>query len=399
MSRPDNLVPHDYDTKPRGSGRKRGNALMLWLTLILLAFTLVTVVVIVTVRPEVIGLGLIYDLTQTQVGFQGTADSLKSLGGSLNQTAVAQAAAAATNAQQAFNNEVTLAANNSTLAALDNRQNALNAASTQIILDVNASQTSVAIANAQQATRGAIDFQSTQNAFIQEATRSQLQFQGTQAALNQNATSIALGFITATPPPIDFLSATPPPPALFDERFSEGLGGGFWTFSGVEDWGLNDEGVLAAQGITNWLLTQQSDFTEYIFDARLVVLQGAGLISANYILLNIPADETVEGLALELYYDGQQLRAVGLYRVTRAQILSETYLASQGLNAIQAVQIENSTPAAETNIRVEVRNARVVAAVNGEIVLNVMLDSVPPPGSIGLYVPVGTQVRQVTILP
>jgi len=90
---------------------------------------------------------------------------------------------------------------------------------------------------------------------------------------------------------------------------------------------------------------------------------------------------------------------VGLYRVTRAQILSETYLASQGLNAIQAVQIENSTPAAETNIRVEVRNARVVAAVNGEIVLDVMLDSVPPPGSIGLYVPVGTQVRQVTILP
>jgi len=146
-------------------------------------------------------------------------------------------------------------------------------------------------------------------------------------------------------------------------------------------------------------LTQQSDFTEYIFDARLVVLQGAGLISANYILLNIPADETVEGLALELYYDGQQLRAVGLYRVTRAQILSETYLANQGLNALQAVQIENSTPAAETNIRVEVRNARVVAAVNGEIVLNVMLDSVPPPGSIGLYVPVGTQVRQVTILP
>lgn len=394
------LSPLDEDTRPRSTAPSRGGGLpcALGLLVFLLSLTVILLVGIILYRPDVVGLGLIGDLTRTQVGFVNTAQAL-------DNTAQAIQAGVSTNAQAALANETTRAANAVTQSALDSRQASLDQSSTQAALDQTATQAAVAALNAQQATSNALVFQQTQAAInltatqaALQATQAAIQFQGTQAAIAQNATAAALGFVTGTPSSA-FLSATPPPP-LFDERFSGGFTQGLWTFSAVADWRLGDSGALLAAGTTNWLLTQQADFAEYIFDADLTVLQGPPLISFNYVLLNVPAEQDAPGgLALQLVYDGRRLTTVGLYRLTRAQLLERTFLSEQGLEALQAVQIANGPPAGEAQVRVEVRGQRVIAAINGGVVFDILLTDPPPPGAVGLYVPVGTQVRRVALLP
>ncbi|MDX1993681.1 MAG: hypothetical protein SF029_14935 [bacterium] len=408
MSRPDSLLPIDEDTRPRiypPERRSNGLPCALGLLVLLLSLTIVGLVIIIVARPDVVGLGLLEDISLTQVGFQQTSEAL---GG----TVVALDNAAATNAQAAFDNAITLAANETTRTALENQRIGLEQAATQSVLDSLATQTAVAAANAQQATNNAIVYQQTQAAYQQtqaaldqtatqavlQSTQSAVQLQGTQAALNQNATAAALGFATGTPSS-DFLSATPPPQAVFDERFADGANEGLWTFSSVDDWGVGEDGSLLARGQTNWLLTLDATYDDYILDADLIVIQGNGLQSFNYILLNVPeADDTPGGLALELAYDGLLLRAVGLYRITRANLRSQDFLSRQSLEAIQAVQVEGP-PAPDANVRVEVRGSRVIAAVNGDVLLDVTLQEAPPPGSVGVYVPTGTRIESIALLP
>lgn len=415
MSRPDTLIPPapspiDEDTRPNRGASERENGLpcALWLLVLMLLLVIASLAGIILYRPEVVGLGAITDLTQTQVGFVGTTESLAG-------TARALEGGAATNAQAAFENETTRAANAITQTALADRQQAFDQQATQSALDQQATQTAVFAANAQQTTANAIAYQQTQAAYDQtqaavnvtgtqaalQATQSAFQFQGTQAAINQNATAVALGFATPTPAPVDFLSETPAPPPLLDERFAEGFREGTWTYSAVADWRFAEaDGALTAAGVTNWLMTQQADFQNYTFDVDLTVLQGAGLISFNYLLLNIPAEPNAPGgLALELAYDGTRLTAVGLYRVTRAQLLEQEFLSARALDAVQAVQVVDGPLATETAVRVEVRAGRIAAAVGGQVIFDLTLDAALTPGAVGIYVPVGSQVRRLTVRP
>jgi hypothetical protein len=291
--------------------------------------------------------------------------------------------------------------NEATAAALDNRQLQLERAATQAALDGQATQTTVAFANVQQATAAALDFQVTQAAFDRIATQVELEYQGTRAALSRDATAAALGF--ATQPPGDILTQTPPstftPVPLFTDGFARGVDAALWEVSAPADWSLSTDGVLTARHSGAWMLTQLHDLRNYAVEVDLQPLQGLGLIADYYLLLNVQDDPLAPGaLALRLSYDGERLTAAGLYHFTRREMTEAAGLINRALPAVESVQI-NIPPDERLNIRAEHRDSRVMVIVNGFLLLDLTLDTPPQAGAVGLQVPVGTRVERVRLLP
>lgn len=379
MSRPPSLLPEQ--TAPSPAPRRAGAFIMMWLLLLLLSLVLIAGLTIILYRPGVIGLGYTYDLTQTQVSFQRTAEALNVTAQALDSTIVA-------NAQQAFDNA-------STRAALNNRLALLEQESTQAALDIGATQTAIALSNAQQATQSALEFESTRAAFDRAATQVELDYQGTQAALIQNATAAALGFATLSAGNQSRTEAPPPPPIL-DERFTAGLSSGLWDFGAVTDWGLGTGNALLAARSGAYLLTQRTDLAQYALDVDVLLPDAAAV---TYLLLNIPAGmDAPGGLVVEIVFDGARVTAAGLYRVTRAQAIGSDFMASARLDAITAVQVD-VPPARDVRLQVEARGGRVVVLANGRGLFDITLDAIPAPGAVGISVTQGTTVRRISVLP
>ncbi|GAB4516139.1 MAG: hypothetical protein OHK0046_20900 [Anaerolineae bacterium] len=389
MNRPPSLLPDETQETRRAPGRRAGAGLAMWLVLLLLTFTLASLTIILLYRPDVIGLALAEDVESTRAALQQQGEANAATSAALAQTAEYFMG-------ESFNQE-------STRAALDNREAVLQQEATQSALDIIATETNIALSNAQQATEAAIDFENTQVAFDRLATQAELAYQGTQAALNREATAAVLGFATRAPSGEDLLSQTPPPTLtaapLFEDTFAEGVISAVWQVDSVADWSLNTVGLLQALRTGAYLLTQLNSLQDYRFEVSLIPVQGANAAADYYLLLNVPSDASAAGgLALRLSYNGDRLTAAGLYRLTRAQITQDMGLYMHNLDAIQAVQV-NAGSVTELAVRAEVRDGRVVVVVNDALLLDVMLDSVPPAGAVGLQVPAGTQLQRVNLTP
>lgn len=373
------------DTQPRKkkrvyviNRRRRGFIVAMWMTLMLLAFTLATVTTVVVNRPEVIGLAQEIDLTRTASVIDRTAIALDTTAESLRG--------------QGF-------ANDSTAAALDNRQAVLVQQETQSSRDISATGTAIAFDNARQATSAALDFRATQSAFEAQATRVELDYRGTQAALAQEATTVALGFATNAPSAPNPLSLTPSATLtqrpLLEDGFASGVNGGLWRLGDAADWAL-DGGTLTARRSGAWLLTQLTSLTEYTFELTILPLAGAEFAADYFVLVNVPAGSP--GVALRLSYNGSRLNAAGLYAFTVPQLLDADGLLNERLDTIQAVQVDVSA-SESLAVRVEVRDDRLIAVTNGAIILDVVLDAPLLPGSVGLQLPENAGIERAVLSP
>lgn len=380
------LLPEQPASTPTPQ-RRRGAFIMLTLLTILLALGLATTLSIIIYWPDTVGLAPNLDVTATGQSLDQTAGALVALAGEIDLTAQANVAAA-------FDNE-------STLAALENRQSALESAETQSALDREATVTAAAITSAQQSTQAAINFEGTQIAFSRIATQVELDYQGTQAALARDATAAVLAFATSTPAPDAILSQTPPATItaepLFVDGFATGVDTGLWEISAAADWSLDQTGNLAAARSGAWMLTQADDLEGYRIEASLLPLRGSANAADYFVLLNTPAAADERGaLTLRLSYNGQRLTAAGIYRFTRGQVTEDMGLLNRGLSAVQAVQLQTDS-SDQLDIRVEMRDGRVVVVVNEELLLDTTLESSPPPGAVGLQLPAGTRVLRVVV--
>lgn len=380
------LLPEQPAPAPN---RRRGAFIMLALLTILLALGLATTTSIIIYWPDTVGLAPNLDVTATGRSLDQTAAALVALAGEIDATAQANIAAA-------FDNE-------GTLAALENRQSALEGVETQSALDREATVTAAAITSAQQSTQAAINFEGTQVAFNRIATQVELDYQGTQAALARDATAAVLAFATSTPAPDSILSQTPPATItaepLFVDGFTTGVDTSLWEISAPGDWSLDQAGNLAAARSGAWMLTQADDLDGYRIETSLLPLRGSANAADYYVLLNTPAESDSDdrgGLTLRLSYNGQRLTAAGIYRFTRRQMTEDTGLLNRGLSAVEAVQIQTDT-SDRLDIRVEMRVARVVVVVNDELLLDTTLDTAPLPGAVGLQLPAGARVLRVAV--
>jgi hypothetical protein len=389
---PDNAQPHIFSPEPEPERNPWGSVFALWLLVLILFCALMLAAWVILFSPDTVGLGLNGDLTVTQAYIQQTLDTFHATADAFELTAVAVDVTTQANARFA----ITL---DSQRAALENREFVLQGAETQSALDFIATVTSDAVANAQQATQSALDFQGTRTVFERQATQVELDYQGTQAALNRDATAVALSFATEAPNANLALSQTPPPTLtgvpFFTDGFQQGVMSGLWRLGSPADWFLNADGVLTANRSGAWLLTQMNDLDGYALETRITPLTGVGVSAEYYILLNV--DETGNsGLALRINYDGERLIGAGLYRMSPPDIFRNDGLLNNDLIAIQSV-IPDISPASVLNIRVEVRANRAIAVINGNLLIDVTMEPAPASGAVGVQVPAGTQIESVTL--
>ena len=390
--------PRARDTQPTRRVRplvtyRRGSWIILWLALIILSISFFGSAWLVLNRPDLLELERQADIQQTQAVFDRTAIALDATAQAVQVAANGLELTAQFNASQSFDND-------STRVALDNAAFQLEQAGTQAALDAQATQTTVAIVNAQGATQAAVDFQNTQVAFDRAATQVELAYQGTQAALNRDATAAALGFATEAPPAQDVLPSLPPPTLtaqpLFTDGFDAGLDNTRWDVSAIEDWTLTADGALQSERSGGWLLTQQADFSTYSLNVELLPRTGAGLGADYHILLNAGSNpDGPDGVAVRVSYDGTRVTAVGLHPFSLEQVYLENGLLNRPLAAITSQQVE--IPAAETiALTIDVNQGQIQVWVDRINVIDTALEA-QPPGSIGVQVPVGAAIAGIAL--
>lgn len=217
-------------SSPPPKNRKRGFGWMLWMLFTILTLGLGTGTAILVARPDIYGLEFRGNLTLTAGAFANTASALE--------------ITARANAQTARDNLATA-------TVLAGQAGDVMAQQTSMAQDQFNTQTAVAIANEQQATQAAINFQNTQIAANQRATQVALDFAMTQAAINEQATQNAVSFATqiaSIPTPITS-TITPIPtntPSLQDS-FIGGVDASQWRFASVADWGFHSGGGVNRQ--------------------------------------------------------------------------------------------------------------------------------------------------------
>ena len=363
---------------------------LLWATTLLLSLIVVSGLVVILFRPQIFGMELTGDMTATRVRIQRTEDALVNTAVALDNVQAALELTGQFHNQESIDLE-------STQISLENLENQLNNDATRSARNQQGTQTAIANANAQQATRSAIEFSNTQAAVDRVATQVELDFRGTQAALIRDATAVALGFATQAPSGQDILAQTPQPTVtlqpLFEDGFNNGIDNGLWRFGSIQDWTLNTDALLEAQREDAWLLTQFDTFGEYLLEAEIVPGNG----SDYAILMNVT---DAHAYALRLSYDGTRLAAAGLYESDSTSFMDGGDLSNviEVFRPIQTSQVD--IPVAEVlSIRVEVRDNRVLAFVNQEIALDLLLDEIPAAGAIGIQVPQDTIIQQITLSP
>ncbi len=347
----------------------------LWAVALLLIGLLGLVVYLVMYQPDTLGLQGFSDATQT-------ADTFDLTGVALGGTAIAIS-----------DREFDIG---NTAAALDARSTLVDQRETQSAQDFIATETSIAVSNAQQGTAAALEYQSTQVAFAQEATRVELNYRGTQAALNRDATAIALGFATQSAP--GQLNTTDTPPTLegrplFEENFAIGLSGTQWRFGEAADWTLTGDGSIRANRSGAWLLTQINTFSDYTFTVEISPLPD--VFADYYVLVNVPTER--DGLTLRLTYNGARLTTSGLYRFNPTQLIAGDGLLGEVLVPVQAVQLPNTPPQSTLTIVVTVRGTDFNASSGDVLLLTATLDAPLPGGAVGVQLPAGAGLTRVVV--
>lgn len=346
----------------------------LWVSLLMSVGALGLIGHIVQNEPDRLGLQTFEDAQQTALAFDGTHVAL-------GQTAVLLG-------DEAFNN-------NQTAAALDAHNALIDQRETQSAQNQIATETSIAIVNAQQATRAAIDFYSTQVAHEQEATQVQLNYQGTQAAISRDATAIALGFLTQTSPQnqntaIPTLERRP----FFEETFTSGVSESHWHLSHINDWQPAVDGAVVAVRDGAWMLTQLDTLSSYTLALDLTPV--AGTITDFYIIINLPNDRS--GLALRLSYNGTRLTTAGLYQFERAQLDGNGLFShSLGTTALYTAQLPDLGVFSTLPLELSVQDTLFTMRLNGQDLLATSFSRPLADGAIGLQLSAGTTVNGVAI--
>ncbi len=389
MSQQRPLLPDETRESRRVRPHKTTYAL-LWTTTLLLSLVVISGLVVILFQPQIFGMELTGDMTATRVHIQQTEDALVNTALALGNLQSAFELTGQFHIEESLDLE-------STQIALENLENQRNNDATQVTLNQQGTQTAIANVNAQQATRSAIGFRNTQAAVDRVATQVELDFRGTQAALNRDATAVALGFATQPPSGQDILAQTPQPTAtiqpLFEDGFNNGVDNGLWRLGSIQDWTLNSDAVLEAQRDNAWLLTQVDTFSEYLLEAEIVPGNG----SDYAVLMNVTDNHAY---ALRLSYDGARLAATGFYESDTASFMNGGDLNNviESFHPIQTIQVDIPVEKAIL-IRVEVRDNRVLAFINEEIALDLLLDTVPAAGAVGIQVPEDTIIRQIILSP
>ncbi len=369
--------------------RRRTSLLIISIIAILLiSLGWIVTLTLIAYRPDLIGYDQVRDMDATAAVFQQTAVVLGDTGQLLDSRAIDLNATAQSVAVGGI-------ANVETQTALEDREATFDQSATQTMLDTAATQTGVAVENARQSTQAAVEFASTQAAFDRQATQAEIDFQGTQAAINREATAVAMNFATAPPEVAPTFAPIPSP--LFNEGFvTSGLDSGRWNLSEFTDWELADDGSIVAQRSGAWLLTQRDDLTDYGFIVDFEPLPGSSQAAFYYVPLNATIGED-RGVTVELFYDGTQISAVGLYTLEGAVFDGPFWEAS--LPEIETQFISVVPEDGFVTVQVEVRGERVTVYLEGQAVLDVFLAETLPQGAVGVSLPEGTRVERLALLP
>lgn len=367
------FLPEQPNKPPQSSPqvitkRNRKVEAVLWLSLLLSVGVLGLLGYIVRNEPDLIGLQTFADAEQTAIAFEGTHVSL---GG----TAVALG-------DIAYDN-------NQTAAALDAQNALIDQRETQSAQNQIATQTSIAVVNAQQATRAAIDFYSTQAAHEQEATQVQLNYQGTQAAISRDATANALGFLTQTSP------QTAPPTLerrpFFEETFTSGISESRWRLSAPDDWQPSSDGTISAQRTGAWMMTQADNLSNYTL--AIDMIPSAGATTDFYIIINLPPQRS--GLVLRLSYNATHFTTAGLYQFDQNQL--EQGLFGQTLNALYTTQLQNIGYFPTLELEISVQDTVFNVRSNDRELFTTSFNRPLEGGAVGLQLSSGTIIKSVVL--
>ncbi|MDZ4672589.1 MAG: hypothetical protein SH821_17140 [Phototrophicales bacterium] len=355
---------------PPPKKRKRGFRWVVWMLLAILTLGLGTGTAVLVARPDVYGLEFRGNLTLTA--------------GAIANTESALVGTARANAQTARDNAAT-----STLLA--DQLGGLVAQQTSIAQDQLNTQTAVAVINAQNATQAAINFQNTQVAANQQATQVALDFAQTQSALNEIATQNALAFstqIAGIPTPI-----TPTMTPSLQDSFIGGVDASQWRFASVGDWGFGAGGGLIATRNGSWLITQQSDYSQYRLDA---VIQPLPQVGDYWMVLNIGANG--DNVAVRFSFDGSQMVGVSLVTYAIDDFLGDSGLLGRALPEI--ITLPLTIPQTRQNIAlsVAVNMQTITITIDASTALTYTLTEPISPGAVGIQLPQGTVLETILVL-
>lgn len=301
---------------------------------------------LINIYPERIGLIRVIDLNQTHTAIQSTLILLDST------------------RQNQLQSDLDL---QTTALALGQRDIALDQTETQQRFNFHATNTGVALANAQQATQAAANFAATQSALQQTGTQVQLDFQMTQTGLfNQGAT------IQANQTPVnvtildgDFINAVE---LARQQPISQA-------------WAYSSTGALIAQLDPAILLTAQTDFgINYRLQVRLVPSSNAD----HWVLFGVTNGR---GYGLRLGLIDRRLITIELHEVVLNAI--------GGISSVTLIETADPINTDQLALTLDIGGKVVSLSLSDRIILNAALPTAPLIGAVGVQVPAGTQLTHL----
>lgn len=358
---------------PPPKNKKRGFRWAVWMMLGILTLGLGTGTAILVARPDIYGLEFRGNLTLTAGAIAQTASAL-------NQTADA-------NAQVSRDNFATS-------TALAGQIGNVVAQQTTIAQDQFNTETAIAVQNAQNATQAAVNFQNTQVAANQQATQIALDFAMTQVALNQSATQNALDFATQVASiPTPTITPIPTNTPSLQDSFIGGVDASQWRFASVGDWGFYAGGGLIAIRDGSWLITQQSDYSQYRLDAVIQPSASAG----NYVMiLNIGANG--DNLAVRFVYDGAQIVGVGIITFVVDDFLGDGGLLTRLNPELITLPLTIAKTRQNIAFSLAVNSQTITITVDASTALTYTLDAPISPGAVGIQLPKDTVLETILVL-
>jgi hypothetical protein len=284
-----------------------------------------------------------------------------------------------------------------TTVALSNEQTLLLQTATQSQNNVLATQTALAVLDANQRTQVALDYSATQVALNANATQVELAYQATRSALNGTPVGAQSQLVQATNTPITPMPITPlatsttlpsatrtPDAPIFEEEFSNGISSDVWFVSDTQAWSNTAVG-LKAQTADAWLVSKASLNGDYTLS---LVFTPAVVTNATYdILLNT---SNGEGLLVRLTVNTLQITKIGLYRFDGGlpiQRLGETFLEQ----AVSAQVGSNAT------LTLNLRDKKLQILLNNAELLPSTAVTIPTSGAIGVQLPKDATITRITV--
>lgn len=351
--------PGKHSPLPQNRQNRRGGRWALWLLILFLLIVIGFLFALLNLRPDVVGLMRVADWRSTNASVLSTVGALETINAAQQQRDI-----------NLLNTQVSLD-NFSALLAQTETQQAVNDFSTL---------TAVAVGNAQQATRAALDFAATQAALQQLSTQVQQEFLATQSAL-----SGSLATIQANQPLQNIL--------ILNGDFVRGSE----TVNNASPstvWAISDTGALIAQTPNATILTRRSSYPQN-FTVNI------GIIAANttsYYDVLIGINESTSGSLLRIYHDSAQVTSAALYNI-RFQDLGQ----ADGV-LVNEAQALASAPSLnlvgrEIGVMVRVESRNLIVEINGTPAFETQTPTLPSEGAVGVQLRSGAQLQVLQVLP